>query len=212
MNLFMLSPQMTDHLANSSIMGGAFDDGFTYAAFGHGKGESDRFGLITPYAKLYVLSEPEAANGIFANSSVDYNTFLVPIDVTSKFLAMETALEMLDSAQRRKIFSANPEVVDPALVYSTPQEYAQAIMTNQKQDRARLYEASATNQRGDSIGLRPGGSGCCKEDNVRRAVWVTTSAGKREMTEKCTGGCGSHLILAVYNYQDRLQLPPKLVF
>ena len=58
---------------------------------------------------------------------------------------METALEMLNPAQRRKIVSADPKVVDPALVYSTPQEYAQAIMTNQKQDRARLYEVSATN-------------------------------------------------------------------
>ena len=85
--LFTMSPQMADHLAGLSIMGGAFDDGFTDAPSGQVKGESDRFGNITPYAEFNIYCDPEAANSIFANPSLNYKTILVPLDVTHKFLA-----------------------------------------------------------------------------------------------------------------------------
>lgn len=86
-NLFTSTPQLPDHLAGLSIMGGAFDDGFTDAPLGYLKGEGDRFGNITPYAEFNIYCDPEAASAIFGNPSLSCKTTLIPLDITHKFIA-----------------------------------------------------------------------------------------------------------------------------
>lgn len=52
-------PDLADHLAGLSIMGGAIGGGFTDAPLGKVQGEGERFGNWTPYAE-FNASCPEA--------------------------------------------------------------------------------------------------------------------------------------------------------
>lgn len=54
--LFATYPDLAEHLAGVSVMGGAIGGGFTHAPMGKVAGEGERFGNWTPYAEFNVSS------------------------------------------------------------------------------------------------------------------------------------------------------------
>lgn len=47
-------PEVIEHIARLSIMGGAIGGGFSNAPMGHLKGEGERFGNHTPWAEFNI--------------------------------------------------------------------------------------------------------------------------------------------------------------
>jgi uridine nucleosidase len=87
-------PEMVDHLAGFSMMGGAVGGNFTDAV----KGEVDgveRIGNWTPYAEFNVLADPEAANLMLSNPELAKKTTVIPLDVTHQVLATKDVQELL---------------------------------------------------------------------------------------------------------------------
>ena len=91
--LFQKHPQLIDHIAGLSIMGGAIGGDFTNAPMGAVLGEGERFGNWTPYAEFNIYCDPEAANSIFSHAKLAAKTVLIPLDVTHHFLA-SSAVQM----------------------------------------------------------------------------------------------------------------------
>jgi uridine nucleosidase len=89
--LFATYPDLADHLAGMSIMGGAIGNNFTPAPMGHVKGEGERFGNWTPYAEFNIYCDPEAAASVFENEVLAKKTTLIPLDVTHLCLATKEA-------------------------------------------------------------------------------------------------------------------------
>ena len=85
--LFALHPDLADHLAGVSIMGGAIGGGFNDAVMGRVEGEGERFGNWTKFAEFNIYIDPEAAKSIFSNAVLARKTTLIPLDLTHKFLA-----------------------------------------------------------------------------------------------------------------------------
>lgn len=92
--LFACYPQLAEHLAGASIMGGAVGGGFTPAPMGkvnvQGGGEVEEwFGNWSPFAEFNFYIDPESARAVLGNSVVARKTTLIPLDVTHLFLATE---------------------------------------------------------------------------------------------------------------------------
>ncbi|KAL8935342.1 MAG: hypothetical protein Q9216_005472 [Gyalolechia sp. 2 TL-2023] len=93
--LFATFPEIAEHVAGLSIMGGAIGDGFTDAPMGHVRGRGQRFGNQTPWAEFNIYCDPEAAHSIFSNPVLAPKTTLIPLDVTHKVLATPAVQEKL---------------------------------------------------------------------------------------------------------------------
>ncbi|KAF2757944.1 nucleoside hydrolase [Pseudovirgaria hyperparasitica] len=78
--LFAAHPDLVDHLAGVSIMGGAIGGKFNDAPMGTVAGEGERFGNFTPFAEFNC--DPEAAHSILAHPVLSKKTTLIPLDVT----------------------------------------------------------------------------------------------------------------------------------
>lgn len=87
--LFATHPDLIDHIAGVSAMGGAIGGGFTDAPMGTVVGKGERFGNITPYAEFNVYIDPESAKSILSNKALAAKTTLVTLDLTHRFLATE---------------------------------------------------------------------------------------------------------------------------
>jgi uridine nucleosidase len=107
--LFSVYPELVEHVAGLSIMGGAVGDNFTEAVFGALPGEEKRFGNITPYAEFNIYIDPESAKSMFINNALAAKTTLITLDLTHLFLGTEEIRQSLLHG-----FSAKRQ--DPSLV------------------------------------------------------------------------------------------------
>lgn len=96
---FSVFPEVVEHIAGFSIMGGAIGGGFTDAE----KGTSivvtedgvERFGNETPWAEFNIYVDPEAAQSIFLNKQLAAKTTLISLDLTHQCLATGAVRELL---------------------------------------------------------------------------------------------------------------------
>ncbi|KAI4099302.1 MAG: hypothetical protein LQ345_007484 [Seirophora villosa] len=93
--LFAAFPEIAEHIAGLSIMGGTVGDGFTDAPLGRVEKEGPRIGNFTPWAEFNIYCDPEAAQSIFSNPVLTPKTTLIPLDVTHLVLATEAVQEKL---------------------------------------------------------------------------------------------------------------------
>ncbi|OAA68644.1 uridine nucleosidase [Niveomyces insectorum RCEF 264] len=92
--LFEAHPELVDHLAGVSYMGGAVGGGFTTAVMGEVNGQA-RIGNTTPFAEFNILLDPEAAAAVFHNPRLAQKTTLIPLDVTHLVLATPAVQDLL---------------------------------------------------------------------------------------------------------------------
>ncbi|CAK7235220.1 Uridine nucleosidase 1 [Sporothrix bragantina] len=92
--LFDKYPDLVEHIAGLSIMGGAVGGGFTAAVAGEVDGKP-RIGNRTAYAEFNILLDPEAAAQVFGNPRVARKTTLVPLDLTHLVLATADVQDLL---------------------------------------------------------------------------------------------------------------------
>lgn len=85
--LFAKYPDLREHIAGLSIMGGAIGGGFTNAPLGTVEGQGERFGNYSPFAEFNIYIDPEAADAIFSDPVLSTKTTLIPLDLTHQFLA-----------------------------------------------------------------------------------------------------------------------------
>ncbi|KAK4998657.1 Uridine nucleosidase 1 [Elasticomyces elasticus] len=85
--LFAVHPDLVNHIAGLSVMGGAIGDGFTDAPMGTVAGEGERIGNWTPWAEFNIYCDPEAAQAVFSNEPLAAKTTLIPLDLTHQMLA-----------------------------------------------------------------------------------------------------------------------------
>ncbi|PHH50329.1 Uridine nucleosidase [Ceratocystis fimbriata CBS 114723] len=86
--LFEKYPDLAEHMAGFSLMGGAVGDGFTKAILGEVDGK-ERIGNWSPYAEFNILVDPEAAASLFLNPVLAEKTTLIPLDLTHQVLATD---------------------------------------------------------------------------------------------------------------------------
>lgn len=85
--LFAIHPDLAEHLAGVSIMGGAIGGGFTDAPLGALAGEGERFGNWTPWAEFNIYLDPESAHSVLIHPVIRTKTTLIPLDLTHQFIA-----------------------------------------------------------------------------------------------------------------------------
>jgi len=56
--LFSIHPELAEHIAGLSIMGGAIGGGFSDAPMGKVHGQGERFGNWTPWAEFNIYIDP----------------------------------------------------------------------------------------------------------------------------------------------------------
>ncbi|GAB7353081.1 hypothetical protein MBLNU459_g3627t1 [Dothideomycetes sp. NU459] len=93
--LFATFPELAEHIAGLSIMGGAVGGGFTDAPMGTVQGQGERFGNWTPWAEFNIYCDPEASQAVFSNPTLNKKTTLVPLDLTHQMLATPRICEEL---------------------------------------------------------------------------------------------------------------------
>ena len=109
--LFAVHPDLIEHIAGLSIMGGAVGGGFTDAPMGTVAGEGERFGNITPYAEFNVYIDPESAKSLFNNSILAAKTTLITLDLTHRFLATHDVQKALLHGHDESSNNSQPSVV-----------------------------------------------------------------------------------------------------
>ncbi|KAI4191563.1 MAG: hypothetical protein LQ346_004750, partial [Caloplaca aetnensis] len=93
--LFGTFPEVAEHIAGLSIMGGAIGRGFNDAPLGRFRGERERVGNFTPWAEFNIYCDPEAAKSVFSNPALAPKTTLIPLDVTHLVLATKPVQDKL---------------------------------------------------------------------------------------------------------------------
>ncbi len=113
--LFGTFPEIAEHIAGLSIMGGSLGGGFNDAPLGRFRGEKERVGNFTPWAEfnIYVSAvgranrnrarpsidrrqcDPESAKSVFSNPAVAPKMTLIPLDITHLVLATKPVQEKL---------------------------------------------------------------------------------------------------------------------
>lgn len=93
--LFATFPDLAEHIAGLSIMGGAVGGEFTDAPMGAIQGQGERFGNWTPWAEFNIYLDPEAAQAVFSNPVLSSKITLVPLDLTHQMLATPQICESL---------------------------------------------------------------------------------------------------------------------
>ncbi|KAH7035160.1 inosine-uridine preferring nucleoside hydrolase [Microdochium trichocladiopsis] len=86
--LILAHPDLAEHVAGVSIMGGAIGNKFTAAPLGVVDGV-ERIGNWTPWAEFNILIDPEAAQVVFGNPVLAAKTTLIPLDLTHLVLATQ---------------------------------------------------------------------------------------------------------------------------
>ncbi|KAF2718302.1 Inosine/uridine-preferring nucleoside hydrolase [Polychaeton citri CBS 116435] len=93
--LFATCPDLEEHIAGLSIMGGAVGGGFSDAPVGKLHGEGDRFGNWTPWAEFNIYLDPESAAAVFHSPVLASKTTLITLDLTHQFLGTKDIQEGL---------------------------------------------------------------------------------------------------------------------
>ena len=81
-------PDIVDHIAGLTIMGGAVGGGFTNAPMGSLEGEGERFGNWTPWAEFNIYIDPESAQSVFSNPVLAAKTTIAPLDLTHQMVSV----------------------------------------------------------------------------------------------------------------------------
>ncbi|KAJ5278988.1 Inosine/uridine-preferring nucleoside hydrolase [Penicillium angulare] len=85
--LFSTFPEVVEHIAGLSIMGGAIGNGFTAAPMSKIPGEKSRIGNVTPWAEFNLYCDPESSEAIFSNPLLASKTAIMSLDLTHQVLA-----------------------------------------------------------------------------------------------------------------------------
>ncbi|KAL6241462.1 Uridine nucleosidase 1 [Rhinocladiella similis] len=98
--LFATFPEVAEHLAGFSAMGGAIGSNFTNVSMGppymDSQGVShDRSGNTTPFAEFNIWADPESAQAILRNPVLQPKTILIPLDLTHQAYATPKVQTML---------------------------------------------------------------------------------------------------------------------
>ncbi|KAL1297095.1 hypothetical protein AAFC00_004678 [Neodothiora populina] len=93
--LFAVYPDLADHIAGLSIMGGAVGGGFTDAPMGKIEGEGERVGNWSRWAEFNIYIDPESAHAIFSNPILAEKTTIAPIDLTHQMIATPEVIDNL---------------------------------------------------------------------------------------------------------------------
>lgn len=103
---FAVFPEVVEHIAGFSIMGGAIGGGFTNAETGTStvvaEDGVERFGNETPWAEFNIYVDPEAAHSIFINDKLAAKTTLISLDLTHQCLATPAVRQFLLSGESRE--------------------------------------------------------------------------------------------------------------
>ncbi|VBB72488.1 Putative uridine nucleosidase [Podospora comata] len=92
--LFMKYPELIQHVAGLSLMGGAIGNGFTAAVLGTVDGVP-RVGNWTQFAEFNILADPEAAAFLLTHGELSKKTTLIPLDVTHLCLTTAQVQELI---------------------------------------------------------------------------------------------------------------------
>ncbi|KAK9854995.1 uncharacterized protein MYU51_003327 [Penicillium brevicompactum] len=87
--LFATFPEVAEHIAGLSLMGGAIGEGFTDAPMSRLPGEQSRIGNVTPWAEFNLYCDPESSQSIFSNPIVAAKTTIIALDLTHQVLASQ---------------------------------------------------------------------------------------------------------------------------
>lgn len=92
--MFTNYPELKDHVAGVTFMGGSVGNKFTPAVTGR-VDDVERIGNYSQWAEFNVLIDPEAAAAILEDPVLRAKTTLVPLDLTHLVLATGTVRELL---------------------------------------------------------------------------------------------------------------------
>lgn len=106
--LFILHPDLAEHIRGLSIMGGAIGNQFTDAVMGKVE-DRERIGNWSAWAEFNILVDPEAAAALFANPILASKMVMIPLDVSHLVLATKEVQEVLLHGED----SGNPRVAKP---------------------------------------------------------------------------------------------------
>ncbi|CAG8091946.1 unnamed protein product [Penicillium salamii] len=87
--LFATFPEVVEHIAGLSLMGGAIGEGFTDAPMSRIPGEHTRIGNVTPWAEFNLYCDPESSESIFSNPALAAKTTIIALDLTHQVLASQ---------------------------------------------------------------------------------------------------------------------------
>ncbi|CAG8044071.1 unnamed protein product [Penicillium olsonii] len=87
--LFATFPEVVEHIAGLSLMGGAIGEGFTDAPMSRIPGEQSRIGNVTPWAEFNLYCDPESSESIFSNPVLAAKTTIIALDLTHQVLASQ---------------------------------------------------------------------------------------------------------------------------
>ncbi|KIY00166.1 uncharacterized protein Z520_03851 [Fonsecaea multimorphosa CBS 102226] len=98
--LFAIFPEVAEHIAGLSIMGGAIGSDFTHVSMGQPYQDSTgtthaRSGNRTPFAEFNIWADPESARSVFQNPLLKSKTTLIPLDLTHQAYATPEVQRML---------------------------------------------------------------------------------------------------------------------
>lgn len=95
-------PEVADHVAGVSIMGGAIGDDFA-PGVSMGPDYTDatsgtvkrRIGNYSPFAEFNIWCDPDASQSVFLNPTLKPKTYLIPLDITHQAYATKSVQDML---------------------------------------------------------------------------------------------------------------------
>lgn len=85
--LFAVHPDMVDHVAGVSIMGGAIGDGFARLQHGQDMRAHQRIGNWTAWAEFNIYIDPESAKAVLTDARLQGKLRMAPLDLTHQFIA-----------------------------------------------------------------------------------------------------------------------------
>lgn len=182
--VFAVHPELAEHIAGVSLMGGAIGGGFSDAPMGTVGGNGERFGNWTPFAEFNVYIDPESARSLFSNEVLAAKTTIIPLDLTHQFLATTEVQQSLlygwtggkngkKPSQVRKLFveiltffaktyadvfglTAGPPLHDPLAIAAA---FMPALFNDNDGERFHI-EVISDGDHGASEHVREGGSQC----------------------------------------------------
>ncbi|KAI5304328.1 Uridine nucleosidase 1 [Ascosphaera pollenicola] len=93
--LFASYPEVAEHIAGLSLMGGAVGNGFTEVPISLLPGHDKRIGNWTEFAEFNVYCDPEAAQSIFSSPVLAPKTVIASLDLTHKVIATPEVLSSI---------------------------------------------------------------------------------------------------------------------
>ncbi|KAJ4509686.1 Uridine nucleosidase 1 [Exophiala dermatitidis] len=107
--LFALDPDLVNHIAGLSIMGGSIGGDFTHVTMGGPPqlntitgATHDRIGNRTPWAEFNIWADPEAARAVLQNPVLQAKTTLIPLDLTHQAYATQQVRDLLLHGHRQR--------------------------------------------------------------------------------------------------------------